>query len=193
MKAVEFKGQTDVGFNTARQCWFLEYMTPTRVFVGMDMCNPGPRIKLKKVPIDTYSWKHESNEQITHGRIRFYDGNEVDVRRSSVLADSITISGKKEETTFYKVAAKEISVKYNLPRMTWTIKADGTEYETNHIVGIVDFEMNAPTIEDIVEAKKQGQEAMAKQRQKLRAEASNQVFLFSPMITIWGPTNLKTS
>jgi len=163
------EGQTDIGYDTGKKLWFLAFRTKNRWDLGMQFVQ-NANIKLKKVMADTVCWFDSQNQEVSHGRLRFYDDNDVS-SHGLPIPEEVNISGKSEKLTFSKVVAKEITIKYVINGMMWEIDADGTKYLTRDLKGCMDCTFTSEPV---------------------RMKMHNTVFLHSTLVSIFG-SNLSVS
>jgi len=126
--------QNDIGFNTELRKWFISTWSATRWQKGLFyIANQG--LNLKNVTIDTYSYPDQNNREISHGRLRFYEGSDMTMHANGNDFDSVNIQGKTAVVDFEKISSSKTRIKYNINDMTWTIEADGKNYVTKDIRG----------------------------------------------------------
>lgn len=132
------KEKFEIGYEVGLKKWFLQSWSKNRWNRGQvivkDSC-----IRLNNVVCDTYSWADSHNELLSHGRFRFYSGNDIIIKQNDSIADSIHIKGK-EKLEFKKYNVKKALLKYNISSMSWTILFDDKELETCDIKGVINVE-----------------------------------------------------
>jgi len=101
----------------------------------------GPQ-QLNNVMCDTYAWGPQQGQDpnlISHGRIRYYDGNEQVISSEGAYSKSTKIEGTMQPFKFQRLKGPAI-LKYNLPNMTWTLTIQGNDYTTKNVVGKISGE-----------------------------------------------------
>jgi len=91
------------------------------------------------VMCDSYSWGPQQGQDpnlISHGRLRFYDGNEQTIDSQGAFSKTAQIKGPMLPFKFQQLKGPAI-IKYNLPNMTWTLTIQGNDYTTRNIVGLI--------------------------------------------------------
>lgn len=143
------KGKFEIGFEVGLKKWFVQSWSKNRWNRGQiivkDSC-----IKLDNVICDTYSWADSHNELLSHGRLRFYEGNDITIKQNEAIANSIHVEGK-DKLNFTKYHSKKALLKYNISSMSWTlILDDGKELETCDIKGIINVEVTDEPIRAVL-------------------------------------------
>ena len=129
--------QHDIGFNTGIMKWFVTSFSGNRsVILGQNHIE-NSNLKLKDVMCNTYHWGDQQNPEISHGRLTFYDGNQIEIKATGNLADSYTVTGTDRHFKFTKFMNKSAILKYDLKNAVWKIKIDGNEFITRNIVGLI--------------------------------------------------------
>jgi hypothetical protein len=126
--------QTDIGFDTGKELWYIRSLTDNRQFLGAQMVK-NANIKLVDVIVDTYAWAHEKYANASQGRLRFFDDKCI-IEKHGAIADSILVEGDSE-FAFVQLPFGDIEVKFNLPTMDWTITIHGQDYITRNFAGKV--------------------------------------------------------
>lgn len=128
------KTQTDIGYETSKNLWYINDLTNTRQFLGVQLVKDS-NIKLDNVIIDTYAWAHDRYGNSSNGRVRFFDDMCV-IKRQGAIADSIEVIGSSK-FNFIKLPSGDIEFKYNLETFDWTMTLQDKEYITRNITGLV--------------------------------------------------------
>jgi len=129
--------QHDIGFNTGIMKWFVTSFSGNRsVILGQNHVD-NSNIKLKDVMCNTYHWGDQQNQEISHGRLTFYDGNQINIKATGNLADSYNVTGSDRHFKFAKFKNKASILKYDLPNAVWHLMIDGNDFVTRNIVGII--------------------------------------------------------
>lgn len=130
--------QSDIGLDVQKGLWYLEGKTDNRIYLGVQLVSNG-NINLENVMTDTYSWGAEKGEKIdtSHGRLRIYDGNQCTIKRDHAVADEIDIKGQSNGFFFKELqkANEDMTIKYVIPKMEWTIKIGKEFLVTKNIAG----------------------------------------------------------
>jgi hypothetical protein len=126
--------QTDIGFETSKELWYIESFSDNRQFLGVQLVR-GANIRLEDVIVDTYAWKHEKYANASQGRLRFFD-DICTIEKHGAIADSILVEGASD-FVFTRLPAGDIEVKFNLESMDWTLTIGGIDYVTRNFAGKV--------------------------------------------------------
>lgn len=126
-------GQTDVGFNTIIKMWFLQFMDELRWILGS--LHVRRELRLKNVIVDGFTWP-DLNARTSHGRFRFYEENKVVTEGHGTFADTIDVTGPEGDAIpFREFRNVEVTVKYNLKTMDWSIMIGDEVFASKNLVG----------------------------------------------------------
>tara|TARA_R110000803_G_scaffold38624_1_gene83552 strand:- start:102 stop:596 length:495 start_codon:yes stop_codon:yes gene_type:complete len=124
--------QADIGFDTRVKKWFIQFLGNTRWFLNIHVISKN--LELDNVIIDTYCWADTGDEQLTHGRFRFYENDtKIKGNITSNNIDDVFISSKDKVKLIKFIGIPTIW--YNIKKMTWTIKIGKHELITRDIKG----------------------------------------------------------
>lgn len=125
--------QIDLGYDLKTKCWFLNMMDELRWNVG-SMSVKKNNLTLKDVLCDTYSFP-DQNERTSHGRLRFYDGHQINSKGTASFHDSIEVEGPNSDPLKFISFDGPAILRYNPKSYDWSIEVDGNSYTTKNIVG----------------------------------------------------------
>lgn len=91
------------------------------------------KLSLKDVLCDTYAFP--DNADVSHGRLRFYDGNQIETKGDSGYFGETNVTGSSPDPITFMEMQGDFELKYNVKSMDWTISMKDSNYITRNVIG----------------------------------------------------------
>ena len=133
----------DVGFATDKRRWFVTFFSKTRWIRGA--YEVAQKISLKNTTIDTYAWADQQNENLSHGRFRFYNVNTQIKGTVNGDVENIEVSGSNPKLKFRHLKGIP-TIWYSVKDMEWIIAINGEKLFTRDFKGNISGEFTKDPI-----------------------------------------------